>query len=79
MVRALLTLLLSSPDREMFEALDRADGILRSHLEIRTVAFVLDDDRELLAAIREAEGDSIEAAVRSRAHKLIQEMQHDCR
>lgn len=73
-MKALLVGLFATPEREVMEAIDRADGILRSSLEVRTISFVMDDDRELLAAIREAENDSIDAAVKCRAHKLMQEM-----
>lgn len=71
---ALMQWLFGEPEREVMEAMDRADKILRDTLLTKTVEHIWQDDRELIAAIRSAGSGSITAAVLRHAQKMIEEM-----
>ena len=68
-----LFLRLFSRDQDLMEALDRKEPTVDEMLLHKTIEYVWNDDRELLAAIRAAGCGRINQAIYTHAKQLIKE------
>ena len=68
-----LFLRLFSRDQDLMEALDRKEPTVDERLLQRTIEYIWNDDKELLAAIRAAGSGRINQAIYTHAKQMIKE------